>query len=51
MIVLLYLTYDLGKNEILFVKSEARLLDLSYGMISVWNQVVRNLFLGLEPQG
>ena len=51
MIVLLYLTYDLGKNEILFVKSEARLLDLCYGMISVWNQVARNLFLGLGPQG
>ena len=51
MTILLHLTYNLGKNELLFVKSEAKLLDLCYGMISVWTQVARNLFLGLEPQG
>ena len=33
----LYSTY-----EILFVKSEARVLDLCYGMTSVWAQVAHN---------
>ena len=33
----LYSTY-----EILFVKSEARVLDLRYGMTSVWAQVAHN---------
>ena len=39
---IVFTTYDLGKNEILFVKSEARVLDLCYGIISVWAQVAHN---------